>query len=851
MLNFFSGSWLFFWAVAAVATVPLIIHLLNRRRFRIIQWAAMDFLKEAVRRNRRIVELRDLLLLALRTACLILFGLALARPYFESTATTRTPDQPIHAVIVIDNSSSMAYETGNDTLMDRAKEKAKEFIDRLPKKSLISIRPLCGPQSKFSSDAYQTKEDAKEALDKIEVVSRNGSVSDAISLVKKAVKKNNQEKMGTRVVFISDQLKETWSGTSLEELKSIREIQVVNIVPSQEKERDNVWISDFEVQDRVADVDTTTLFTAIVQHRGSKNHDNLQVKLSIGQFDDTGRWNDQWKEVGNTIFKLPAGSSQRKISFKYKFTEQTQSVFVPAKVELQVAGSVADPRVDQLERDNVRYLSVPVVASLPVLFVDQLGREEDPSQELYGETRALRRYLAPIVRGQDATDQLIQIELIKIDELDKLALQDKRLVVIAGVESPSPRHVELLREYVLQGGQLFIAAGGKFDPKKWNEFGWNDGKGILPAPLDDQLFSPETITSEADYFQIAFESLRSNEHFMLPNESEDELRDLYSDAYFFRAVKAKLTDKIKKQMVDAEAERIQKNRELLDQAEQRNQRLGKKKPGELTAQDRLAVSRDKDEMKRINPQWLLWADRSPIDERKENDAAKAAELTTPKVIARFTNDLPFIIERKLGRGDIVFVTTGIFSTDWNILRKKEAICVFDRILRFKLFKTLENPNNRRNLGTELHVPIRVNPLFRNVVFDLIRPVSIDDSTERLLPTQSGKETYDLILTELTQPGIYQAQGKREGGSDAWYATIAVNGPKTGSDLTTISQADLKEKYAKAAIQWVSSDEPISLEGAQVWGSWLGIDIWKWLIMLVLLMLLVEMGILMQPAPAKK
>ena len=57
------------------AAGPVIIHLLNRRRFRVVNWAAMDFLLEALQRNRRILQLRDLLLLAC-TACVLLFGLA-------------------------------------------------------------------------------------------------------------------------------------------------------------------------------------------------------------------------------------------------------------------------------------------------------------------------------------------------------------------------------------------------------------------------------------------------------------------------------------------------------------------------------------------------------------------------------------------------------------------------------------------------------------------------------------------------------------------------------------------------------------------------------------------------------
>ena len=53
-------------AGAMAAAVPVIVHLLNRRRFQVIEWGAMDFLLEAVSRSRRIFELRDLLLLLLR-----------------------------------------------------------------------------------------------------------------------------------------------------------------------------------------------------------------------------------------------------------------------------------------------------------------------------------------------------------------------------------------------------------------------------------------------------------------------------------------------------------------------------------------------------------------------------------------------------------------------------------------------------------------------------------------------------------------------------------------------------------------------------------------------------------------
>src|SRR4029078_10651603 len=104
MLSFFAFG--FAVAGAAAATGPVIIHLLNRRRFRVVNWAAMDFLLEALQRNRKMLQLRDLLLLVLRTACVLLLGLPLARPYFSNTDAKVESNQPLHAILIVDNSMS-------------------------------------------------------------------------------------------------------------------------------------------------------------------------------------------------------------------------------------------------------------------------------------------------------------------------------------------------------------------------------------------------------------------------------------------------------------------------------------------------------------------------------------------------------------------------------------------------------------------------------------------------------------------------------------------------------------------------------------------------------------------------
>src|SRR5216110_2029581 len=70
----------FFAAGILLASVPVIIHILNRRRFKIVNWAAMEFLLRAMRKNRRRLRFEQWLLLAVRCCVLLLVATALARP---------------------------------------------------------------------------------------------------------------------------------------------------------------------------------------------------------------------------------------------------------------------------------------------------------------------------------------------------------------------------------------------------------------------------------------------------------------------------------------------------------------------------------------------------------------------------------------------------------------------------------------------------------------------------------------------------------------------------------------------------------------------------------------------------
>src|SRR5437660_8865020 len=78
ILGFFETPLIALAVAAGAASIPIIIHLLNRKRFRVVTWAAMRFLLAAQRKNARKLRLEQLILLGVRTLLVLLLVLAMA-----------------------------------------------------------------------------------------------------------------------------------------------------------------------------------------------------------------------------------------------------------------------------------------------------------------------------------------------------------------------------------------------------------------------------------------------------------------------------------------------------------------------------------------------------------------------------------------------------------------------------------------------------------------------------------------------------------------------------------------------------------------------------------------------------
>ena len=111
----------FLWGALA-AMIPIAIHLINRRRSRQVEFAAIAFVLRSEARHARKLKLKRLILLLLRIAVCIIVPLALARPFLAAPAAAGAPTRDARAmVLVLDTSFSMRYQLRGKTLFERAR----------------------------------------------------------------------------------------------------------------------------------------------------------------------------------------------------------------------------------------------------------------------------------------------------------------------------------------------------------------------------------------------------------------------------------------------------------------------------------------------------------------------------------------------------------------------------------------------------------------------------------------------------------------------------------------------------------------------------------------------------------
>jgi len=132
--------------VACIA-IPILIHLLLRQRRKPVKWAAMRFLLEAFRRQRRRLRVQQWLLLAARCLLVLLVALAVGRPLLGAAGLLGAgAGRTVY--ILIDNSlASTVSESGSpgDSALTAHKSAALAMVDGLSSNDRAGLIALGAP----------------------------------------------------------------------------------------------------------------------------------------------------------------------------------------------------------------------------------------------------------------------------------------------------------------------------------------------------------------------------------------------------------------------------------------------------------------------------------------------------------------------------------------------------------------------------------------------------------------------------------------------------------------------------------------------------------------------------------
>ncbi len=170
------------WALglAALAALPVAMHLLRRDTRRRIAFPAIRYLRSARDRSARAVKLRDRLLLLARVGLVAVLAVAAAAPLAGRGGAS--DHEPSDVVLLIDNSGSMNRLAGDATLLDRQRDRALIVLENAGPSDRFWIVPAIGPAVPRASAA-----EASIALDLVEetdaVADLGAAVHEALRLL--------------------------------------------------------------------------------------------------------------------------------------------------------------------------------------------------------------------------------------------------------------------------------------------------------------------------------------------------------------------------------------------------------------------------------------------------------------------------------------------------------------------------------------------------------------------------------------------------------------------------------------------------------------------------------------------
>lgn len=444
----------------ALGSVPIIIHLLNKRRFRPVTWAAMEFLLQAIQKNARRLQLRDIILMLIRAAAVIFLALAMARPALFSKALF---GGHTGAVILLDNSMSMGYNNGRETRFDTAKRLAKSILAQLDQGSWCALYTFNDEPHEPLGDPSQNLAYIEQELDRSVQLSDGGThIEKALLRVKKLFETRLEYKWNREIYVITDMQSSSWAGQKFSAgfkdlVKDLSTEASFYLVDAGDAAAENAAILDLGATDTIVAVDMPVSFVAKIKNFGKADLRALPVDFYV---DD--------KPVERSTVNVPGGEVAS-LSFETRFKTGGDN-----KVEVRLAE-------DHLCADNHRYCSVEVVDETHVLLVD--GSSQQTNNPLFSETGYLQLALSPQDPDNPDKQSVVTTETVWHDRFGDRNILNYQAIALVNVRKIPAATLAVLQRQVRSGLGLMVFLGDQIDAQEYNSLLGEAGAKLLPAKI--------------------------------------------------------------------------------------------------------------------------------------------------------------------------------------------------------------------------------------------------------------------------------------------------------------------------------------------------------------------------------
>ena len=455
----------------AAATIPVIIHLLNLRKLKKIEFSTLIFLKELQKNKIRRVKLKQWILLALRVLIILFIVTAFARPTLEGVSIGGTTSAAkTTALFILDDSFSMSVVGQNGSYINQAEQTIKELLSNFEEGDEAGLILVSG-DSDGEVPITTNINSFAEKLKNINISHASGTINSALIRASNLI--SESKNFNKEIYLLSDFQKDRIAiKQNLTDLGQFLNEQVkLYSFDYSGKEVYNIGINKLKVITKIFEINKPISFEATVTNYSDQTVNNLVVSLFVG-----GKRSAQ-KSIDLTSYEAKTVQLEGTTN---------ENGFSDVTVEIED---------DEVSIDNKRFSSIFIPEKISVLLL----------YDLLNDIRFVKLALQSA-----AANGNIELDEKPLNKLNTIKLNNYDAVIILG--SKEIDRSDDLRKFLTEGGGVIL-----FPSSKPDLAGFQGILNLLNLPkASDLVFNPGQINNTVGFEKVDYD------HLLLQNIFRDE-----------------------------------------------------------------------------------------------------------------------------------------------------------------------------------------------------------------------------------------------------------------------------------------------------------------------------------------